>query len=219
MPDQEFPRNSIRSKHQEVQERPEIQKVISGNVRNRPKTVGRKLRDTFLGTDARSVGEYLFEDVFIPTVQNLVVDTVKRGIEMLILGTTTSPDRRSYNTRIPIGGGYDYSGISTSRRRESEISRRRMQINKYHRLDDDDLIFETVADAYKAFEWLRNLAEDYTKTSIADYYQLIGIDPESSDFDYGWYFEDLKDIDPKRIVLPVREGYLLDLPETQYIGK
>lgn len=215
---QDLPSNSLKSRR-EIKEKPEIKKVISGTVQSRKKSVGRKFKDIFFGTDAGSVGEYIINDVIIPAVQYTLVDSVKRGIEMLVFGSASAPDRSRSYSRI-LGGNYDYNSISTRTRREDPVNKRRIQINKYHGgLDDDELIFGSMADAKEVWSWLINLAEDYDKVSVADYYQLIGHEPDSSDFNYGWYIDDIQNIDVRKIILPVREGYLLDLPRTEYIGR
>ena len=67
-------------------EKKKIEKVVSGTAKVQKKTKAHKFADVFLSEDASSVKTYLLMDVIVPTVKNLIFDTIRNGAEVLIFG-------------------------------------------------------------------------------------------------------------------------------------
>ena len=129
------------------------------------------------------------------------------GIEMLLFGTTkglrnnrqTKPSYTSY-------GSY----YNTARDREPKHSREISRVGRA-RHDFDEIVLETRGEAEAVLVHLIDLTIDYGMASVADLYDLVGINSSFTDNKYGW--TDLRQASVSR----VRNGYLLNLPRTQIL--
>lgn len=110
-PEGSYPSNSDKSK-----ERKEITPVTKARVKR--ESTAKKVVGEIIREDAKSVGETVLWDVIIPTVKNLISDTVTRGIESMLYGGDTRPSRSR-------SGYSDYSGYSRPKDRRDRSSERR----------------------------------------------------------------------------------------------
>lgn len=170
-------------------------KIISGTAKVKSKTsLIKKLRDTFVPGDVTSVRSYVINEVIVPGIKNLIVDT----IGMFVLGDNYS------------GRGRTYSSIGR-RDRTSYSVRLDSDRNRYATVRTGgkyrDIIYETREDAQDVLEELDNLIRDYGRASISDLYSASGITPDFTDEKLGW-------VDLKRATIRrVPDGYILDMPK------
>lgn len=94
-PNDPYPTNSDRSKEKKT-----IEPVAKARIKR--ESTARKVVGEIIREDARSVGETVLWDVIIPTVKNLISDTVTRGIESMLYGGDSLLDR---GLHIPITRG------------------------------------------------------------------------------------------------------------------
>lgn len=180
--------------------RPKVQKVISGTaVQTKPGMMA-KFKELYMGDDARSVGQYLLQEVFVPYTKNLITDIVSQGVERMMYGTATPRSSRrgekSYTS---------YSRISSGRdeRREAprELSRRERADH-----DFDNITLRTRDDAIQVFETLNDRIDQYDVATVADMLDAVDITPSFADNAWGW-------VEPMRpSVRRTRNGYMLELP-------
>lgn len=211
----EAPDNSYKMRLQkkpegENSEKPQeknLQKVISGKVITKKKSVWVRMKERFFANESMDLKEYFVDEVFIPGIKNLlggIVDGVGNGImdsfNMAIFGTAarrrTSFDRGRYTNY----GSY-YNG-GRSRRDDA-----RSAVNPRSKKTFDDVILETRKDADDILRILFDVLERYGRVSVADLNELIGVTGQYTDNYWGW--DNLESADIKR----VREGYLLLLPD------
>lgn len=205
---QNYPANSHSSK-----ERVKLQPVTVNKVTTRKRGLGRKMADTFTGDDAKSVGEYIFVDVFVPAIKSLVADAVTQGVERMIFGDVR---RRNPQARQ---GYTNYSGFSPTKSRSPglralspdgpttrDISRRSRGTH-----DFDEIVIETRTEAELVIERLQDVLNEYNVVTVADLYELVGITGSFTDNKWGWYNLSRADVSL------VRGGYLLDLPRPEPI--
>lgn len=186
-------------------EEKKVQKVITGNVKQQKKSLSKKISETFLEDNTKSVTEYIFHDVLIPAAKSMISDMVSGGVEMLLFG-----QRRGNRTYRDHGRSYvnynsvSYRGPMRDQRREiSRVGRSRH--------DFDEIILETRGEAEEVLSHLVDLTVDYGMASVADLYDLVGITSNFTDNKYGW--TDLRTASVSR----VHGGYLINLPRTQPI--
>lgn len=199
----EYPSNSQRGRDPEKKE--ELQKVITGRVIQKKKPLGRRFAETFMGSDARGVGSFVFLDVLLPALRDMVADTVTMGVERAVYGESTSP--RSRRRGVGPAGHTPYNRMSAGLRpdpRDPRASRRTRGIP-----DMDDLIIETRVEAEHILDSMFNHIQKYESVSLYDLYDLIGLEGAYTDRKWGW--TDLRGADVRR----VREGYLLKLPQPE----
>lgn len=204
-PKTDYSSNSAKSKQKNIPgntppatERPEIKVVASTTLQK--KTLGRKLKETFTGDDAGSVGQYLFFDVIVPKTKELLYDMLTQGGERFLFGSSR-PISRSRNFQ----GRTNYSGFSSS---PAEPPRTMSNVGRAnHRFDEH--VFATREAADDALEQLSVLTEMYDLATVADFYKSIGVTGEHTDLKFGWTSV------IEAYVKPVRGGYVLILPPVE----
>ena len=165
--------NSHRSKQEERKapaEQKRAEKVVSGTVTKKKKTVGSKIADDLL-----NVTNYITNDILIPSGKKLLVDIVKDGIDILAYGSAGRRGERSVIDRV----SYDKRYIRSDDRYSSAPIHR-------PRFDYDQFEFRRKDDAEKVLMRLDEMIETYGHARVSDLYDLMG---ESCDYtcnNYGW---------------------------------
>lgn len=214
--DKTYPANSRtvrrRKDGEEIKEK-KVEKVICGTVVQKKKGLFKKITETFIEDDSKSVGDYVIHDVMVPAAKSMVSDMISGGIEMLLFG-----GRRGSRTMRDRGRSYvnynsaSYRGMSRDvpTRHEREMGRS-MSYSGRSRHDFDEIILETRGEAEEVLSHLVDLTLDYDVATVADLYDLVGITSNFTDNKYGW--TDLG----RASVSRVRGGYVIDLPRPQPI--
>jgi len=203
-----LPSNSNKDKVPVPKERPEITKITSMGV-TRKKPLGRKIKESFMGDDAQSVGSYILFDVVIPSAKSLILDMFTQGLERSLYGDShgrskLNRDRLSSGNRTSYQKMYNGSPDT----RGSRDERRELSTRERSEHNFDDVILANRGEAEEVLEKLQDLINDYDQAAVADMYMLIGITPSYTDNKWGW-----TDIRGSRVDA-VRGGYLLVLPRT-----
>lgn len=199
----DYPSNS--KKAREAEEKPEVKKVIEGNVVQRKKGLGAKFREAFMVEDSGSVLVYIVQEVLVPAAKNTILEVFSQGLERSLYGET----RRHAPSRP--GGGY--TAYHRARETYSPAGR---ELSRHARATHDfrDIILQSRGDAEEVIDGLRELADRFNVASVQDLYDLVGVTGEYTDNKWGWYAEDLR----RAGVRPVRGGYLLELPRPDTIA-
>src|SRR4051794_8667871 len=107
----EFPANSQKAKTRSEMpsDRSEkIERVTSAEAERRPKGLGKKFKETFIGGSAQMAFEYMLTDVVIPAIQNTMIDAFQGGIERLIKGDGARPRRSGTPSGYTNVGHFNY---------------------------------------------------------------------------------------------------------------
>ena len=193
----DYPSNSHLSKEEKKEDK-KIEKIVSGNVIQKKKSLGKKMAGVFLEDDTKSVWQYLLYDVLIPAAKATISDMVSGGVEMLLFGSTKGrPNRRNNDkTYVSYSSYYDKLSRPTN---GNNLNRARMNFN--------DIILESRGEAEDVLTHLFDLVDRYGVASVADLYELVGIAGNFTDNKYGW--TNLSSASVTR----VRDGYLVNLPK------
>lgn len=194
-PEGSYPGNSDRAK-----EKKEIVSVAKARVKR--ESTAKKVVGEIVREDARSVGETVLWDVIIPTVKNLISDTVTRGIESMLYGSDSRPRSRSSYS--------DYSGYSRPKdRRDRPAERRSTRSARHAEPERNEIIFDTRSDANDVIDRMSDLIDQYGQVSLADLNALIGASSNFIDDNWGW--TDMGSFDVRQ----VRDGFMLTHDEPQ----
>lgn len=218
----QFPPNSSKSKSSEpIEEEPKpekkVEKVVSGNVVRKKKPLGRRFREIFISGDSQTVIQYIVAEVIVPAAKDMLADAATSGVERLLFGESHA-NRRGSRSRSRYGGSaYNYNAQYSQSRRSSnrppwqEDRDRPRAISKRARSTHDfqEIILNTRSEAETVVERMFDLTEQYETATVADLYDLLGIQTQYTDNKWGWY--DVRDFHVRR----VREGYLLDIPKPE----
>lgn len=202
-----IPNNSDKAKREKgnkQEERKKIEPVVTGKVVKQKKSVWRRLRESIIGDDTRSVMDYMVHDVLIPAFKSTLSDMVGGGIEMLLFGERRRSNfvRDRGRTYVSYNNYYrDYRDRNSRDDGYRNISR-----SSRARYDFDEILFETRAEAEKVLANLVDLTIEYNRASVMDFYELCNIQTNYTDDSYGW--TNLRDAYTER----VRNGYIICLP-------
>jgi hypothetical protein len=198
----DYPGNSHKARPpKQYRQEKNVEKVINGEVVTRNKPMTSKLREAFSGDDTQSVISYIFFDVVIPAAKSMLADATSQFIERLLFGESRrqSGGRQGYTS-------YNKMYSSNSRPNRPEISQRGRATHNF-----GEVILSTRGEAEHVLDSLTALIDEYQVATVADLYDLVGITGNFTDDKWGWY--DLRGSGISRI----REGYLINLPQTQPI--
>ena len=208
-----YPSNSKKAPVEDKPEPTKIEQVeLSGGVSRRKTPLGRRLAETFIGGDARTVGGYVVLEVLVPAARDMIADAFTQGIERMIYGEVKSTSRRSGLRPSGSRGYVSYNQMSQNGRSRSgldEFSRREPSIRARANHDFNDIVIENRVDAEEVIRRLYDILETYEVATVADLYELVGITPNYTDQKWGW--TEL----PGTGVTRIREGYLLEIPRPQ----
>lgn len=198
---------------EEIVERDPQKRLVKSEVVEEKKGLARRLADAMSGPEGYgSLGGYLGKEIILPAVKNIVADSVTSAINMLMFGDSGprsssyhrpgQPGRISktdYSSRYRPTGSYG-SPVSQSQREPAVSERRRNMVGMY-KIEDRN-------EALDVLEALVGNAQSYGAVSVADYYDMIGVETVFTDNSYGWTYDDLRTVTPR----PMRGGYILNLP-------
>ena len=197
---------SQRVEQEEIQPKRVVQKSIEGRATVKKKTMTESIAHTLLGEETKSVGAYILYDVLIPAAKTMIQDAFSSGIEMLLFGETRPSSRKNRDGGTKISYGSFYRGHDRDDRREPD--RKRGGVVRGGRFDLDDILFDRPKDADDVLSDLCDLLEDYGQVSVADYFELAGVDGATW-VHTKWGWEDLG----RPYCTHTRGGYAIVLPK------
>lgn len=200
----EFPPNSDASK--KAQPDKDIQRVTSGEVTRKKKSLRKQFSETFIEGSAQGAVRYALFDVMLPMARDLVWEAISEGFRNLIFGDS----RRGRGSMRPQSGPMGhiaYERFSTPHRMSS--SQRTMSRLARSQHDFDDIVLDSRVEAEEVIDKLFEVVSRYGAASVSDLYELVGLTSAHTDQKWGW--TDVRGAGVSRI----RGGYLLDLPDPE----
>ena len=196
---EEYKPNSHKSKEEqnETGSDKKIERIVNGSVKPKKKNEIQKLADIFISEDVNNVKSYILMDILIPAIKKAISDIVTNGIDMILYGENDHKRNGSISSKISYRNYYDKS--SNSKGRDNSRSK-----NSY---SYDDIIFENRGEAEDVLLRMEELISVYGLASVADLYDLVGINGSYTDNKYGW--TDIRN----GSVLRTKGGYILKLPK------
>lgn len=179
--------------------------VSRDKVKTKKTGVGRKLRDIFIANDPIDVINDVFDRIFVPSIQDLLLDMAWGGLNMLFHEGGSVRPRRGRRS----GSYHDMYDD----RRESRVSRvgdsERSERHSRGR-SIDDLEFESRVEAERVLEKCLDILEEYEAISIGDVLDLCDQDHAYTDEDYGW-----SDLSKARVERLGRDYYTIYFPKAK----
>lgn len=201
-------------------EHKQLQKVTSATKRK--KGVMERLVTGLAGPDGLpSVGHYLTHDVVLPAIKEIVVNSVTSGINMMMYGPDSAGRRNTYQGYSQRGASYrpntnyqhSYQSSSTTSAKYKNEPRPYRKETRAGNFNSEDYILSSRDEAQAVLDQLLEQIDDYGWTSLADFFDLVGIDSNYTDNNYGW-----TDLQFAKFVV-VRGGYALRLPRLESLSR
>lgn len=205
---QDFPGNSNKAK---TEPKEKIERVTSAEPTRRKRGLGRKFKETFIGGDARTAADHVFFSVLIPSMKDMLYDLFDTGMRQYLFGDQANKSRRNPTSGYSALGHVAYNRMSESTRQpESRMLSRRARA----RHDLDELVIPSRQEAEEVLDRMFDLMSRYGSATVADLYELTGIQSSHTDIKWGW--KELRGA--KAVRLRNNGGFLLDLPEPEALG-
>lgn len=177
--------------------------VVQGKVKEKKKSVGRRISEFFFESNGKDVLSYLVEDVIRPRAKDILYDIIVGGADAKIYGrgrkrrsSSSSYERDDYENR------FKTNRRSSSSSRDDDRPRRRGVF-------DLEAYFDDRQDAQNVLDAMEDRIKRYQAVTIGDYYDLLGktCPGDYTTADYGW--DNLDDVNVRHD----RNGYYIDLPK------
>ena len=197
--------NSNKSKRRKAENEPEapkkdIKKVVDGQVTTVKKGECRKILDTLLPPDGvRDIKDHIILDVIIPTIKQVISDTVQTLLYPYGGGSKNNTSR-PVTTRVSYNNAYnkheaDRYGTPTSSRRRSDV------------YDFEEVLLNTRAEALDVLASMDDTIDTYECVSVADFYEMVGLTGSYTDNNYGWM-----DLETAKVIQVRGGGWVIKLP-------
>lgn len=203
----DYAANSHASKEPPI-EKVEAEKVITGSVVKKKKSLGGKFREVFIGADAKSIAMYIITDVLIPGARDIFFDTVTKGAGRMAYGERggrsgvgISGMKTPYNTPVNRAFSSGMNAIQTV-----PFGNRMFQQPNTPKATTEDFVLSNREDAEVIIDKMNDRIQQYGAMSLYDLKKMLGSPTAHTDNKWGW--ESLRGAQMKQ----VREGWLMELP-------
>lgn len=188
-----------------------LEKVVTGEVIERKKGLGMKIKEAFIAADYKSTGNYVFWNVMLPAAKNMLWDMGTKAWSRTLYGQDFG------GPGVPRGGLH---GQQTHIQYNQPVQRLPWQTPQQPmdpRLAQQiqamavpqpmyDYIVSSQAEAQRILTMLQDTTEVYTVATVADLHTLLGRRVDHTDHTWGW--ESLAGARAYQ----TRQGWALDFP-------
>jgi len=185
-----------------------VPRLVEGTATRRKKPLGKRMREMFLADGDGSVMDFVFGEVLIPAMKDMVTDAVSQGFERMIYGETRSSVRR--NRPSSAFGNTQHTNYN-ARYAPNQRHDNRPTTNRRTRAPFDDIVIPSRSEAIDVLHALNEEIGKYEVVSVRALYEMVGLEFHFTDEKFGW--SDLSSAGIRR----VSNGYLLDLPRAEPI--
>lgn len=206
----EYPPNS--KKVTNTGDEKKVERVTSAQATRRKKPLGKQFSKTFIGGDAKTAMHYVVFDVLIPAAKDALADAGSQGLERLIFGESRSKRGRG---ATPMSGATGYVSYNRMGMGGNERPALPKQLSRRARSqhDFDEIVLPSRTEAEEVLDRLFDLVSRYDSATVADLYELTGLEGTHTDNKWGW--TNLRGASVTRVR---GNGYLLDLPDPEPLG-
>jgi hypothetical protein len=197
------------------EDKPKMKKVIQSQPKKVKKSLFGRLIKGIVGPEGLSgIGTQVNEEIIIPAVKNIIFDAITSGVSRALHMDYRQPrgGHVQYNrgpVNPPRTGGTNYSNRYNQQHEPEERKSSRAHV----RYGVDEFVIPDRYDASHVLTSLTENADRYDVTSIADYYELIGVPTQHTDHNYGWTIDSIT----KATIVPVHGGYIIKFPPVEVI--
>lgn len=216
--------NKVERKHnsgkkqeaEEPKDRVKLDAVIKPAIPHK-KGLTQRLVSAVIGPrGAKGIGKYVGKEIIVPAVKDIIYNGFISGLGIAVYGD----EGRRKNSKPNGGWNNPNNGYSRQARPNNNSTRYDAAYNNKPRVidaptesmyDATEYIISDRQDAMRVLDALGQQIDQFGSASIADYYDLIGVATNYTDYQYGW-----DDISMARI-RSTRGGVIIDLPQSEVI--
>lgn len=195
-----------------------MQKIVDVQPKKIKRNLFSRLVNGILGPEGLpGIGAYVNDEIVKPALRNIIYEGIESAARMAIFkdggGPTRGRSLGQHSSRRPEAyrPNTNYAGRYANNHSQSEPPRERLVARSKHGVEE-----YIIEDRFQASEVLVALTENadrYDSTSVADYYELIGVPSQYTDNDWGWTIDSIT----RASIVPVRGGYVIKFPPVEII--
>ena len=197
----------------EVVEKPQMGKVVSVQPKKAKRSLLGRLVTGIMGPEGLpSIGAYVNDEIIKPAIKNIIYDAITSGVGRALNMDYRQPRSRHGShpgQRQQNGPSINYSNRYGNPQRVEPEER----VARPARYGVEEYVIPDRFDAAHVLTSLQEYADRYDKVSVADYYDLIGVESMYVDNSYGWTSFDVKKLSIQKYV----NGYIINLPPVEVI--
>lgn len=202
----DYPNNSHRSKEAPTQapteERRKVAQVVTGVEKTRKKGEFGKLFDLFISEDAPKIRSWLLYDVGLPAFKKALMGT----IDMLIKGGGGSGYTSDYSSNKPKVRYSQYAEEPNYRKATGTVAAK-------SGVEYNDIEYPSRGAAERVLESMRDIHAEFQNVTLAEWYELSGVDHPYTYTKYGW--ASLREAE----IVRRGDGYFIKLPPATLVTK
>lgn len=201
----QFPPNSRKARQNEDPPK-RVQQVTAASAVRRKPSIGKQFSATFMSGSASLAFGYMVNNVIIPSIQDMIIEAGQAGIERLFRGD--SARRGAYRP----GGPSPYGRVQYNQpvQRTQPAAQQVLPRQTRARHAFGEIVIASRQEAEEVLDRMFDLLSQYESVTVADLYELTGI--QSSHTDHKWGWTELRGASVGRVR---GGGYLLDLPDPE----
>lgn len=192
-----------------MEQQKKIDPVAKGQVGEKPNALKKAVRG-FISTDSAHLGDYLINDIIMPSIKDMISKAVKGGIDTILYGPGKSGQNSknsSFGSRISYSSLYSNERATTPARSHAVYEYRDVYYS-------DDATRSARVKAEEVLSTLYDILSQYGSVNVAQFFEASEITPEPNDYNYGWY-----DLTGSRSYRCLDGKYRLELPPAVVLKK
>lgn len=204
----EYPSNSHKSKEEAERKKKADKPIVSVSVENKKPSFGRKFKEAFQLEDIRTVMSELWSETIKPAIKDGIADAATGFIEGILFGSTSARRRKK-------SGSYGQASYTAYYKSDGRSVRSghddRDEYASRGKIDFRDIDGLSRAEAEDILDTLVTYFDEYPEVTVADFLDLVDINPDPQDNHWGW--TNLA----KAKIRRGRNGYSIDFPPVEYL--
>ena len=170
-----------------------LEKVVTGEVLERKKGLGLKIKEAFIAADYKSTGNYIFWNVMLPAAKNMLWDMGSKAWSRTLygqesIGGVPGPPRgglHGQQTHIQYNQPVQRLPWQTPQTpMDPRLAQQAMAMAVA--TPTYEYIVSSQAEAQRILTMLQDTTEVYTVATVADLHTLLGRRVEHTDHTWGW---------------------------------
>lgn len=198
-----------------TEEREKTQRILTTQPIKPKRGLLRRMSDVLIGpTGAKRIGEYIREDVILPKIKEIIADSISSAVNLALFQDTNyrapNRSRHTWGDSAPTTRGTDYRSKFTEQ--APPTTTRAVRRTRTTPFVENYLITDR-NEAVEVLNTLCETADRYDNVSLANYYDMIGVQSAFTDHNFGWSIDNIL----TATIIPTQGAYVIKLPELEEI--
>ena len=206
-------KTAVRPEEEKQEEKVRNKPAVTGKVKKVKKGLLERLVVGMLGPDGiPAITNHLNQEIIFPAIKEIFVNSVTSAVNMMVYKNSDRQPPRNYsgNPRQHWQSPTNYSDAYKPKSNHSSPASSQPSAKTRRSNFVDAYTIDKRHEAVFILDSLKEQAALYGRVAVADYYDMLGVEPTYTDNTYGWDEDDLNRY--AKVVPAQGGGYELRLP-------